>query len=82
MKVGYLLGAVAITVMIVIIAFQNITTSSSFVMFFNIDNTPMTMPIIFLTVMGMISGSLYTLFVQSALNQKSEERREEQEGNF
>lgn len=82
MKVNYLIAAVAITVILLIIAFQNIRTNASFVMFFSFKNMSMTFPVLFITVFGMAAGSLYTLAIQSMLNKKKEEIREEEESEF
>lgn len=82
MKVGYLIGAVFMTVIILIISFQNFASNASFYMFFNIQNMPMTLPILILSVLGMVAGSLYTLFLQSAVAEKKEEQHEENEGEF
>ena len=82
MKIGYLIGAVAITVVLLIVAFQNIQTNASFVMFFSFKSMPMTFPVLVLTVFGMIAGSLYTLAIQSMLDKKQEEIREEEDSEF
>lgn len=82
MKISYLISAVIITIVILIIAFQNISIRTSFWMFFDVKNLPMTIPILFLSVFGMISGTLYTLFLQSVIAKKKEDDREESEGDF
>ena len=82
MKIRYLIGAVAITVGLLIIAFQNIQTNASFVMFFSFKSMPMTFPVLVLAVLGMVAGLLYTLAIQSMLSKKEKEIREEEEGEF
>lgn len=82
MKIGYLVGAVSMTVLILIIGFQNITANTPFWMFFEAKSMPMTFPILFLSVFGMIAGSLYTLFIQSVIKKKSDETQESNEGDF
>ena len=82
MKTGYLIGALVITVILLIIAFQNISTSASFVMFFQVENVSMTFPVLFLSALGMAAGSLYTIAIQSALNKKEEEVRESENSEF
>ena len=82
MKISYLIGAVAVTIVILIIAFQNIAINTSFWMFFDVKNLPMTIPILFLSVFGVIAGALYTLFLQSVIAKKREDDREESEGDF
>ena len=82
MKIVYLLAAAGITIAILIIAFQNIAVTTQFWMFFKAENIPMTLPIMFLTVFGMVAGSLYTLFIQSVWSKKVELEREENEGEF
>lgn len=82
MKIGYLVGAISLTVLILIIAFQNITMKSSFVMFFNIESTPMTFPILLISVISMIAGALYTMFLKSMIIEKKEEREEDIDTGF
>ena len=82
MKISYLIGAVTFTVLILIIAFQNITVRSSFVLFFSIENTSMTLPILFLSVVGMIAGALYTLFLKSIISEKEDQREENSDVEF
>ncbi len=82
MKTGYLITAVVLTVILLIVAFQNIQTSASFVMFFSFKNMPMTFPVLFLSVLGMAAGSFYTLAVQSMLDKKQEEIQEEENSEF
>ncbi|MBU1089625.1 hypothetical protein KKF38_02425 [Patescibacteria group bacterium] len=82
MKIRYLVGAMAITLVLLIIAFQNIQTNASFVMFFSFKSMPMTFPVLVLTVFGMAAGSLYTLAIQSILNKKEKEIREEEGSEF
>ena len=82
MKLGYLISALVISVVLLIIAFQNISTSSSFWMFLESKNMPMTFPVLVLSALGMVAGSLYTLAIQSALHKKEEERHEEETSEF
>ncbi len=78
MKNIALIVAVAITVVILIIAFQNIRTMAPFVMFFNFESTPLTLPILFMSILGMISGALYTIFLRSAVKKSTEEDDDDQ----
>lgn len=76
-KMHYLISAVAITVLILIIAFQNITTTASFVMLFSFKSIVLFFPIFFIAVLGIAAGSLYTLFIQSLLEKKDDSDIEE-----
>lgn len=82
MKTGYLISAVAITVLILIIAFQNIQNKVSIEMLFNMKNVSLALPILILVVLGIAAGSLYTLAIQSMINQKQTEMREDEESEF
>ncbi|MFH0776602.1 MAG: hypothetical protein V1936_03260 [Patescibacteria group bacterium] len=79
---SYLITALVITVVLLIIAFQNIQTSASFVMFFSFKSMPMTLPVMFISVLGIAAGALYTLAIQSAINKKQEELRDEANNEF
>ena len=82
MKTGYLIMAVVITVLLLIIAFQNIQTNASFIMFFSFKNMPMTFPVLVLSILGMTAGSFYTLAILSAVGKRKEEIHEEESSEF
>jgi len=82
MKLGYLITAITLSVVLLIIAFQNIQTHATFVMFFSFQNMQMTLPVLFLTFVGMVSGALYTLAIQSALSAKRDKKRKDEMGEF
>ncbi len=82
MKNLALIVAVSITVIILIIAFQNIRTISPFVMFFSFDSTPLTLPILFVSILGMVAGSLYTVFLRSAVKKSAEEDEDSSDDQF
>ena len=82
MKIGYLVTALVITVLLLIIAFQNIRTSASFVMFFSFKSVMMTVPVMIISALGIAAGVFYTLAIQSAINKKAEELREELDSQF
>lgn len=82
MKIGSLISAVAITMAILIVAFQNISVTTQFWMFFQAESVPMTLPIMFLAAAGMVAGALYTIFIQSVLAKRTEIEQEENEGDF
>ena len=82
MKIGYLISALVITVIILIIAFQNIQTTASFVIFFSFKSVPMTLPVMLISAMGLAAGALYTLAIQSAINKKAEELKEDLDSQF
>lgn len=42
----------------------------------------MTFPILLISIMGMIAGSLYTMFLKSMITEKKEEREEEVDTEF
>ncbi len=82
MKTGYLISAVVITVILLIIASQNIQTTASFEMLVHLNNASLAPSILILSVLGMISGTLYTLAIQSMLNKRQEEIHESEESEF
>ena len=82
MKVNYLISATVITVILLIIAFQNIQTKASFEMLFHLNNVSMAPSILILSILGMTAGSFYTLAIKSMLNRKQEEILEEEENKF
>lgn len=82
MKFGYLIFAVVLTVAILIVAFQNIAVTTRFWLFFQAESIRLTLPIMFLSALGMIAGAFYTLFIQSVLAKRAELEREESEGDF
>jgi len=67
---------------LLIIAFQNVTTKSQFWMFFDSKNMSMAFPVIVISVVGMIIGSLFTLFFQSLLSEKDEIVQKEENSTF
>ncbi|MCF7845906.1 MAG: hypothetical protein K9L85_01585 [Candidatus Peribacteraceae bacterium] len=82
MKISYLVSALVITVVLLIIAFQNIRTTAAFVMFFSFKSVTMTIPVMLISVLGIAAGVLYTLAIQSAINKKAEELRDELDSQF
>jgi uncharacterized integral membrane protein len=82
MKTGYLISAVTITVLLLIIAFQNIQNSTSVEMLFSMRSVSLGFPILIIVVLGMAAGSLYTIAIQSILSKKQSEIREDEESEF
>ena len=82
MKTGRLILAVVITVILLIVVFQNIQTVTQFRMLFSIKSVGMGFPILILIVLGMVAGALYTLAIQSALSEKKEESQGEASDEF
>jgi hypothetical protein len=82
MKTGYLIAAVVITVLLLIIAFQNIQTHASFIMFFSFKNMSMTFPVFMLSVLGMAAGAFYTLAILSMVDKRREDFRDEEGSEF
>jgi uncharacterized integral membrane protein len=78
MKNLTLIGAVGITVIILIIAFQNFASQAAVYMFFNLKSTPLTLPLLFMSILGMVAGSLYTIFIQSATKKEEKEENGEE----
>ena len=78
----YLVMAIVLSVLLLIIAFQNISIKSQFWMFFNSKSMPMAFPVFVISLVGMVVGSLFTLFVQSVLSEKEEITREEEDTTF
>lgn len=81
MKFGYLALALVITVVILIIAFQNIATMGMFSVFFKSVNMSFTLPIFFVSALGMLAGVFYTVFFQKLFQDETPEDDDE-DGDF
>jgi len=81
-KTGFLVFALILSVVLLIIAFQNVTTKSQFWMFFESKSMPMAFPVLVISVVGMITGSLFTLYLQSLVGEKKEIIRKEDDLTF
>jgi uncharacterized integral membrane protein len=68
-----LITAVGITVVILIVAFQNIRTFASFIFFFGFQNKSLTLPILLIAILGMIAGALYANFLHGAVKNAAEQ---------
>lgn len=69
MKAIYLTGSIIFTVLILILAFENIQSTCSNIKFlFYPVNVGPTMIIMGVAVIGMITGALYHSFISSILN--------------
>lgn len=68
-----LISAVTITVVILIVAFQNIRTYASFIFFFGFDNKSLTLPLLLIAILGMIAGALYANYLRGAVKSVQEE---------
>ena len=82
MKIGYLISAITITVLILIITFQNVPTKANFAIFFGASNMSMAMPVILISILGGAAGVLYTLAIHSAINKKEVELHDELDNQF
>ncbi|MFA6457828.1 MAG: hypothetical protein WCV72_00370 [Patescibacteria group bacterium] len=82
MKTSYLVGALIITVLLLIIVFQNINNSAAFALFFSFDNVVLAVPIILISGMSVAAGALYTLAIKSAIDKKTEEMHEDLNSQF
>ncbi|MFH0834334.1 MAG: hypothetical protein V2A63_03015 [Patescibacteria group bacterium] len=82
MKVGYLISALGITVVLLIIFFQNVQTAASFALFFGFKNVNLSFPLMLVAVLGITAGALYTLAIQSMINKRAEELRDELDSQF
>ncbi|MFH0833968.1 MAG: hypothetical protein V2A63_01085 [Patescibacteria group bacterium] len=82
MKISYLISALVITVVLLIIAFQNIQTNAGFSMFFSFKSVTLAFPIMLVSSLGIAAGVLYTLAIQSAINKKAEDLRDELDSQF
>lgn len=76
MKTGYLVGAVVITILLLIIAFLNIQNAASVETLFGTKSISLGFPILIIVVLGITAGSLYTLAIQSMLGKKQVETPE------
>ncbi len=74
MKAFYLTGSIIFTVLILIIAFENIAAECSGLqfLFYSIESSP-TIIILGLTVVGIITGALYHAFISKVLSTTEEE---------
>lgn len=81
-KTKYLIGAVTTTVLIIIIAFQNISMSAQFWVLFQAKNASLLILIFMVAVLGMIAGALYTIFIQSMVQKKQQLDHDETESEF
>ncbi len=74
MKTFYLVMSVLLTVLILILGFENIGSSCSNLMFFffPIDSNP-TIVILGIAVMGILTGAFYHAFIQKLLNSTEED---------
>ncbi len=82
MKTHYLIAAIVLTVVLIIIAFQNIQTQAPFVIFFSFKSVRMTLPVLFLSSVGMAAGALYAIAIRSAIDKKMEDIRQEENAEF
>ncbi len=81
-KTGFLVAAIILSVVLLIIAFQNVTTRSQFWMFFESKSMPMAFPALALSVVGMVVGALFTLYFQSLIGEKKDVIRKEEDTTF
>ena len=74
MKVLYLTGSVIFTVLILVLAFENIgaTCSNMNFLFYSVRSNP-TIVILGIAVMGIITGALYHAFMVKILESTEEE---------
>ncbi|MFA6521682.1 MAG: hypothetical protein WCT53_04840 [Candidatus Gracilibacteria bacterium] len=81
MKIFYLVGSIILTVLILIIAFQNIGSEfRGFTVLFSAIETSPTIIIFGIAVLGIFAGGFYFGFLNSLL--KSNEEDEEQPGGM
>jgi uncharacterized integral membrane protein len=81
-KTKYLIGAVAVTVLIIIIAFQNISSSAQFWILFQAKNASLLILIFLVAALGMLAGVMYTIFIQSMLDKKQALDHDEADSDF
>ncbi|MFA5947476.1 MAG: hypothetical protein WC806_00685 [Candidatus Gracilibacteria bacterium] len=74
MKVFYLTGSIIFTVLILILAFENIQSSCTglYFFFYAVDSSP-TIITLALTILGIITGMFYHALIQNALNTSEDE---------
>ncbi len=82
MKTSYLVGALIITVLLLIIVFQNVNNSAAFALFFSFNNVTLAVPVVLISGLGIAAGALYTMAIQSAINKKTEEMHEDLNSQF
>jgi uncharacterized integral membrane protein len=76
MKTGYLISAVAITVLLLTVSFRNLQTSVDFETLFGTKSASLGFSILILVVLGIAAGSLYTLAIRPMFNAKPTEKSE------
>jgi uncharacterized integral membrane protein len=77
MKTLYLVVSVILTVMILILGFENVGSSCTKLSFFFMPiNTNPTLVIIGIAVLGMITGASYLAFLQKLFAKEDEEEEE------
>lgn len=78
MKLFYLTGSVIFTVLILILAFENIAASCTALNFFfyEVDKNP-TVVIMGIAVIGVITGAFYHAFISKVLATSPEEEDQE-----
>ncbi len=74
MKTFYLTGSIIFTVLVLILAFENITAmcSNMFFFFYEIDQNP-TIVTLALATLGIITGIFYHGFIQNAMATSEDE---------
>lgn len=84
MKIAALFGALILTVVLLIVAFQNIAVSASVYIFFGSLSMPLTVPILITAFVAGFTGALYTIFVQAVLreNQLDSEADQQADDSF
>lgn len=74
MKTFYLVGSILFTVLILIVAFQNFTSSfSGFTVFFTEVEANGTIIIFGISILGMLAGSFYFGFLNTVLRNSQED---------
>lgn len=77
MKVFYLTGSIILTVLILILAFENIAASCAQLVFFfyPLDQSP-TLIFLGIAILGIATGAFYHAFMTRILGSKEEEENE------
>jgi len=77
MKLFYLTGSVILTVLILVLAFENIAATCTALKFFfyEVDKNP-TVVIMGIAVIGVITGAFYHAFISKVLSTSPEEEDE------
>lgn len=78
----YLVGAIAVTILILILVFQNVAFPGFYLFFFGQLNTSLAMPFFLVSVLAGTAGALYALAVRGLMDQSRADAEEVETSKF